>query len=87
MKLTDFEEMRKNAIRYEREDERRQRAIDFAKIIEDFNAYEEKLGDVTKMSSDYKWLDPADKRVKKVESAGDSVANILASAELREIFL
>lgn len=91
MRLADLDEIRENAIRWERQKEREERAENFKKVIAEFNAYEERIGDSTKINrkeSDepWMWLDPRDKKVKKIKSAGGSLASIIASAELRESF-
>lgn len=86
MKYQDFEEMRKKAILYDTYIRSGEIAENFRATVEAFNAYEDSIGDSTKRMV---WLDPKDKkvkRVKKVDWAGGSLANLIANSELRKEF-
>ncbi len=96
MKYHEFEEMRKKAILYDTYVRGREAAENFRALVEDFNRYEEEIGDSTKRyigevdDEPWMWIDPKDKkvkRVKKVSSAGGSLVNLLKNYELREEFL
>ncbi len=83
MRFEDFENMRKNAIKWEMYQESLLRNIEFSTLIDNFNAYEESIGDSTKRFKKgneaedvYLWLDPKDKKVKRVEKAN---ANFLGA--------
>lgn len=83
MRFEDFENMRKNAIKWEMYQESLLRNIEFSMLIDNFNAYEERIGDSTKRFKKgneaedvYLWLDPKDKKVKRVEKAN---ANFLGA--------
>lgn len=87
MKYQEFEEMRKKAILFDTYVRSSEVAENFRALIEEFNSYEENIGDSTKRIS---WIDPSDKkvkRVKKVSSAGGNLVNLLKNYELREEFL
>ena len=87
MQYQEFEEMRKKAILYDTYIRSREIAENFRATVEAFNAYEDSIGDSTKRMV---WLDPKDKkvkRVKKISCAGGNAASIIANAELRESFL
>ncbi len=86
MKFEDFENMRKNAIRWELYQERLLRNIEFSALIDRFNAYENEIGDSTKRfvsgesDDDFVWLDPRDKQVKRVEKVDKrTLSNIMAN--------
>lgn len=76
MKYEEFESMRKKAMKWEMYQDSLIRSIDFATLIDNFNAYEESICDSTKRFKKgqeaedvYLWLDPKDKKVKRVEKA------------------
>ena len=97
MRLAELDEIRKNAIRYELEKEREDRAIAFRQLIDEFNEYERRLEleeqrervEREESEEDWMWIDPKDKKVKKVKKvswAGGSLANLIANSELRKGF-
>lgn len=77
MKFQEFEEMRKKAILYDIYKRSDEIAESFRALVDAFNEYEERIGDSTKRML---WIDPKDKKVKRVKSVSDkykSVLNIL----------
>lgn len=88
MKYQDFEEMRKKAILCDTYIRSREIAENFRATVEAFNAYEDSIGDSTKRMV---WLDPKDKKVKRIEKLdtpeGNKLLNLIKSKELKETFL
>lgn len=74
MKYQDFEEMRKKAILYDTYVRSSEVAENFRATIDAFNAYEDSIGDSTKKMV---WLDPKDKKVKRVKTINKEFSNIL----------
>ena len=92
MKYSDFEEMRKKAILYDSIQRSNEIAENFRAAIAALDAYEESIGDSTKVFKEepWQWIPTKPKKklkkVKAIKSAGGHCASRIASAELREIF-
>ena len=97
MRLAELDEMRKNAIRWEMDREREERAEAFRRLIDEFNEYERRIeleeqrerAEREESDEEWMWLDPKDKKVKRVKKlswAGGSLANLITNSELRKEF-
>ena len=71
------------------EKEREERAEAFRRLIDKYNEYDRQLNLEMEEKEEWMWLDPSDKkvkRVKKIDCAGGSLLNMLASEELKREF-